>query len=136
MTLLTFWSGQSNLPIDHPPISILLHGFQHRVAHLAAFGLLALLARWAFDGWPRSALLAVVLTSAFGASDELHQTLTPGRRPAVDDWLVDTLAATLAMLLVWPRLQFRPSLLRPLAPAVVAGLFVIGTFLGLRTNPV
>jgi VanZ family protein len=136
MVLLTFWSGQSNLPIDHPPISTLLHGFQHRVAHLVAFGLLALLARWAFDGWPRAALLAVLLTSAFGASDELHQTLTPGRRPAVDDWLVDTLAAMLAMVVFWPRLQLRPTLVRPLASAVVISLFVIGIGLGLRGTPV
>ena len=136
MAVLTFWSGQSNLPIDQPPISTVLHGFQHRLAHLAAFGLLALLARWAFDGWPRSAVLACALTSVFGASDELHQTLTPGRHPGLDDWAVDTLAAIVAVA-GWPH-QLTQTLGRPLvrsfAPAVVATLFVAGLLLGLRQH--
>jgi VanZ family protein len=131
MTLLTFWSSQSSLAIDGPPIATLLHGSQHRVAHLLAFGTLALLARWAFDGWPRAAVLAVLLTSAFGATDELHQRFTPHRHPGIDDWLVDTLAAGLAML-VWPRLQGR-AVVRTLAPAVIAALFLFGTLLGVTS---
>ena len=79
MALLTWWSGQGNLPIDQPSVAGPLHGLQHRLAHLIAFGLLGVLGRWAFDGWPRAFLLAVLLTSAFGATDEWHQSFTPGR---------------------------------------------------------
>ena len=143
MALITFWSGQSDLPIDQPSVAAGLHGFQHRLAHLAAFGLLGLLARWAFDGWPRAALLAVLVTSVFGASDEWHQSFTPGRRSAIDDWLLDTLAAALAVL-VWDRLQHlsrldgRPwplvgRLGRALAPVAVAAAFALG--IALATHP-
>src|SRR2546421_8684589 len=59
MALITFWSSQGNLPIDQPMLASALHGFQHRLAHAVAFGLLALLARWAFDGLPRAALVAI-----------------------------------------------------------------------------
>jgi VanZ family protein len=133
MVLLTFWSSQSSLPIDRPPVSTLLHGFQHRVAHMVAFGMLALLARWAFDGFPRAAWLAIFWTSAFGATDELHQIFTPRRHPGVDDWAVDTLAACLAML-AWPLLTPRRSMIRTLGPPVVAGMFVIGTVLGVTAS--
>jgi VanZ family protein len=133
MVLLTFWSSQSSLPIDHPPVSTLLHGFQHRVAHLVAFGMLAILARWAFEGYPRAALLAVLMTSAFGATDELHQRFTPHRHPGLDDWLVDTLDACLAML-VWSRLFEGRTIVRTLVPAVVASMFVVGTVLGVTAT--
>jgi len=47
------------------------------------------------DGMPtaRVVLLAVVLASAYGVTDELHQALVPGRVPDPADWLVDTAGA-------------------------------------------
>jgi VanZ like family len=171
MALLTYWSGQSNLPIDQPFVANALHGFQHRIAHLIAFGLLGLLARWAFDGLPGAlaenpprragprqslsqevrptatwgqtrlvgrtfgaAILAVALTSAFGAVDEWHQSFVAGRRPAVDDWAVDTASAALA-LFVYSRLRTRhlEPYLRALSPAIVAAAFVVG--IGLAARP-
>jgi VanZ family protein len=136
MALLTYWSGQGNLPIDQPVIAVPMHGYQHRVAHLLAFGLLGLLARWAFGGLPRSAVLAVVIASAFGASDEWHQSFTPGRRSAVDDWVTDTVAATLAVY-AWSRsrqlssTRWRPAL-RTLSPIAVAACFALGIGLAIR----
>jgi VanZ family protein len=130
MVLETFWSSQSNLPIDHPPVSTLLFGLQHRFAHLIAFGVLALLARWAFEGFPRARLLAILLTSVFGATDELHQIFTPRRHPGIDDWAVDTLAACLAML-AWPRVfGHGRGVVRMLVPAAIASVFVVETVLG------
>ena len=41
----------------------------------------------------RSAVYAVVIGSAYGVTDELHQMFTPGRVPDVMDWVVDTLGA-------------------------------------------
>jgi VanZ family protein len=127
MALIIYWSGQGSLPIDQPPFAAILFGLQHRLAHLIAYGLLALLARWTLDGLPRSTLLAVVFASAFGATDEWHQTFTPGRRPALDDWLVDSLAAGLG---VWLRARlvgtrWQPPL-RRLAPLAVACAMLIG----------
>src|ERR1041385_3166594 len=135
MALITYWSGQGNLPIDQPDVANVFHGFQHRVAHLIAFGLVALLARWAFDGLPRSALLAVLLTSLFGATDEWHQSFTPGRRPAVDDWAFDTASAALAIY-VWSRLRTTrwQQHVRSLAPIAVAAVFVVGVGLALHPS--
>jgi VanZ family protein len=133
MVLLTFWSSQSSLPIDRPPVSTLLFGLQHRVAHLVTFGVLALLVRWAFEGFPRAGLLAILWTSAFGATDEFHQLFTPRRHPGVDDWAVDTLAACLAML-AWPLVTRRRAVIRRFAPAMIAGMFVLGTALGVSAS--
>ena len=133
MALLTYWSGQGNLPIDQPAVAGPLHGFQHRIAHLLAFGLLGLLGRWAFDGWPRAFVLAVLLTSVFGATDEWHQSFTPGRRPAIDDWAFDTASAALAIW-VWNRLsqtRWQPWL-RTLAPAALGAAFLLGLVLAVR----
>jgi hypothetical protein len=108
-------------------IASVLHGFQHRFAHAIAFGLLALLACWAFDGLPMANVWAVLLASAFGASDEWHQSFTPGRHAGADDWAMDTIFAIVA-LFAWSRVR-ATSLRTPLrvaAPLAVAAMFVVG----------
>ena len=127
MALLTYWSGQGNLPIDQPVVANALHGFQHRIAHVFAFGLLGLLAQWAFGRASRAAVWAVVLTSLFGAADEWHQSLTAGRRPAIDDWAMDTASAALAVY-AWSRIRTTRwhVYLRPLAPLALGAVFVVG----------
>ncbi|MRR13621.1 hypothetical protein EG835_14490, partial [bacterium] len=53
------------------------------------------------DGFSwRAAVLAVVLASLYGISDEFHQSFVPGRTPDVADWLVDTSAAATAVIAV------------------------------------
>ena len=136
MVLISYWSDQPSLPIDQPAVRFALFNLQHKLAHLFAFGLLALLARWSFaDHQPtRADLLAVVLTSLFGAVDELHQSFVPGRRAALDDWLTDTLFAALAVYarhLVLRRRTWAASA-RRLAPFVVAAMFLLGIGLALR----
>ncbi|HEV7662105.1 MAG TPA: VanZ family protein [Chloroflexota bacterium] len=122
MAMITYWSGQPVLPIDQPVVATLLHGWQHRVAHLVAFGILGMLANWALLGLPRPMLLAVLLTSAFGATDEYHQSFTDGRRAAVDDWLMDTASGALAIYLFWrlrPRLRFAITAVERLRTALL-----------------
>ncbi len=130
MALITYWSSQGSLPIDQPLVAGVLHGFQHRVAHAFAFGLLGLLARWAFDGLPMASVWAVVLASVFGATDEWHQSFTPGRHAGADDWAMDTLFAVLA-LLAWSRVRATSwrTPLRVAAPLAVATMFVVGVSL-------
>lgn len=48
----------------------------------------------------RAALLAIVLASLYGITDEFHQSFVPGRTPDVADWLVDTGAAAAAVISV------------------------------------
>ena len=43
-------------------------------------------------------VLAIVLASAYGATDEFHQLYVPGRSCDPADWLVDTVAATIGIL--------------------------------------
>jgi VanZ family protein len=41
----------------------------------------------------RALVLAVLITSAYGISDEFHQAFVPMRVPDPMDWLIDTLGA-------------------------------------------
>ncbi len=42
---------------------------------------------------------AVALASLYGISDEIHQSIVPGRMPDPVDWLVDTAGALTAVML-------------------------------------
>jgi VanZ family protein len=127
MALLTLWSSQELLPIDTPQIKSLLLNQEHRLAHLASFGLLGLLAWWTFEGLPRTRMLALILVTLFGASDEWHQAFVPGRKAGVDDWLWDIFCGALAIY-VWPRLPR----LQKLAPIGVVAMFAIAVALLIR----
>ena len=74
-----------------------------KIAHFAVYGLLGTLVCRAGGGW-RGALWSFVAVSAFGASDEWHQSFVPGRMCDVNDWIADTLGAGLAIGLysLWP----------------------------------
>ena len=104
MALITYWSGQGNLPIDQPVVANVLHGFQHRLAHLAAFGLVGLAGLVGLRWRPRAAFWAVLLTSLFGATDEWHQSFTLGRHSGIDDWAWDTACAAIAIY-AWTRVR-------------------------------
>jgi hypothetical protein len=118
MGLITYWSGQSDLPINQPWITRLLRGQQHPVAHAAAFAILAMLVRWAVERTPGATLWAFLFSTAFGAVDEWHQSFTPRRSPDIKDLAVDALAAAVAVMLTdagiqiwraWRAGQWRPS---------------------------
>ena len=93
MLLITYWSAQSDLPIDHPRIARLLHGEQHELAHTAAFAILAVLVRWAIGNASFGIGKAWLTATLFGLVDEIHQSFTPRRTPDPVDLLIDSLAA-------------------------------------------
>ncbi len=75
-----------------------------KLAHMAVFGsLMATL--WRASG-PRT---AVVLTLAYAALDEWHQTWVEGRNGAVHDWAIDALGAGVASAIIVWRLRRRYS---------------------------
>lgn len=94
-------SAQSTLPM--PPTPFLS---PDKVAHFIAFGTLAFalslwfpLSRWK-ERPLQTALLVVLLTSLYSASDELHQYFVPGRDTSFGDWVADTAGAIAAVLIV------------------------------------
>lgn len=56
-------------------------------------GLLSFMALRADNPAGAAFALAVLLCSAYGVSDEFHQSFVPGRTPDIVDWGVDTLGA-------------------------------------------
>lgn len=81
--------------------------------HLVSYGLLALLLLLALPDQPigtrRRYLLAVLLATLYGLSDELHQSFVPGRSATLFDVGIDALGATLAVCLAaaWRRSGLR-----------------------------
>jgi VanZ family protein len=69
-----------------------------KVAHALVFGLIATLAGRSFHR-RRRVWLAILLTSAYGAFDEVRQSFTAGRSVEVADWVADTAGAALAVTL-------------------------------------
>jgi VanZ family protein len=86
--------GPSLPPLPHP-VDWIVH-----CGAFFGFGYLLCLA----IGSPRYFWIAALLTSLYGASDEIHQHFTPGRSSTVGDWLADTtggVAASVAWYLAW-----------------------------------
>jgi len=76
-----------------------------KAGHMAAFGILAVLLWRAFDlsGVRRAMALSLVLTIAYAASDEFHQSFTAGRNASGVDVGIDAAGALIALLalVVW-----------------------------------
>jgi VanZ family protein len=54
-------------------------------------------ARW--DGvTARTSFRAWAICAIYGATDEFHQMFTPGRTPAVDDWVADAVGVAAAIV--------------------------------------
>ncbi len=84
-----------------------------KVAHFSVYGLLATLVCRQGRGW-RAALWALLAVSAFGASDEWHQSFVPGRSTELADWIADTAGAALAIGLYMGWARYRQLLELPL----------------------
>jgi len=59
--------------------------------------------------------VAVLVSSAYGVSDEIHQAFVPGRTPDVVDWGVDTLGALVGATVVWLATRTKGARRRPSA---------------------
>ena len=76
------------------------------VAHFGAYFVLASLLAIALNAPKRklwiAALMAIIIASLYGASDEIHQYFVPTRNCDPIDWVVDTLGAFFgAAITVW-----------------------------------
>jgi len=85
-----------------------------KYAHFFVYGLLGTLLVRALGGWRGAAWAALALASAYGVTDEFHQSFVPGRSCEVADWVADTSGAALAigLYVLWAR--YRGLLEQPL----------------------
>lgn len=73
-------------------------------AHFMEYGVLCALLCWALS--PRLkggqilkiVFMAIIFTSLYAATDEVHQSFVPTRMAGVIDWLIDTIGAAVAGL--------------------------------------
>lgn len=89
--------------LPHPPE--LPGGPSDKLQHIAAFAALGVLGAWAYVEAPILALFAGL--SVFGAAIELVQAVPALHRDSdIKDWIADTLACGLVLLLIrWRRLR-------------------------------
>lgn len=94
--LIFFLSSQSH-PEETLPTFVMF--FSDKVLHFVEYSVLGGLwyraIRWGTtDTWSRQAVpIAIVLTSLYGASDEIHQSFVPFRESSGYDWIADTIGA-------------------------------------------
>ncbi len=92
MALIYFLSSRPSLSTGLGTYDLILR----KLAHMTEFGVLWLLSHRAL-GW-RAPAAAAVLTVAYAASDELHQTFVFGRHGTPVDVLIDATGVGLAYL--------------------------------------
>jgi VanZ family protein len=88
MFLIYRFSSESN------PMPVVTEHIWDKLLHTSEYaGLAALLGRAVIGegfSYGTACLLAVLLTSAYGATDEYHQLFVPARTADLRDWIADT----------------------------------------------
>jgi VanZ family protein len=91
MALIYYLSSQSD------PVPQVTSVVWDKLLHLVEYGGLAVLLARALVGEGLTAgvtlVAAILLTSAYGATDEAHQSKVPQRQADVRDWIVDCVGA-------------------------------------------
>ncbi|HUL73950.1 MAG TPA: VanZ family protein [Vicinamibacterales bacterium] len=89
-----------------PNLGELPGGISDKTGHFTGYAILGTVVVRALAGarWSgvtnRAAVAAMLVSSAYGASDEFHQAFVPGRTPDVNDWLADTSGAVAAVVVI------------------------------------
>jgi len=98
-----FYLSDQPHPDENLP-SFLFEEFSDKVLHAVEYAILALLCYRAFRWAAGSAVarqavvLAIVVASVYGMTDELHQAFVPFRESGWEDWLADTIGAVIGAL--------------------------------------
>jgi len=86
-----------------------LHILMRKSAHMTEYAILAMLLYGSqrddhpFEWRPRRALACVAIAAAYSLSDEFHQIFVPGRTASLVDCGIDTVGATLGVLVYYLR---------------------------------
>jgi VanZ family protein len=83
-----------------------IHYVVRKAGHVLEYALLAVLMHRAVaegrERWSGAVVpLVVAMVSLYAASDELHQSFIASRTPSIWDWLLDSTAAALALVVKW-----------------------------------
>jgi len=98
MAAIFYFSAQ---PFDGPELAW-WEVAMRKLGHLGGYALLAALWAWALAGTVRRPLVWAALVSlAYAATDEYHQTFVEGRHGAATDVGIDALGIALAILAIW-----------------------------------
>jgi VanZ family protein len=102
---LIFWvSSQSN------PFPRLTLRVSDKILHAIEYGALGVAVTWGLHrAWlalASAAAWAVVVGSAYGLTDEIHQAFVPHRSAELGDWAADTVGAALGALLAYAGLRW------------------------------
>ncbi|BCA54442.1 hypothetical protein W02_15820 [Nitrospira sp. KM1] len=97
--VIFYLSSQSH-PEEQLP-DFMFKQLSDKVLHFVEYAILAVLAyralRWAAGpaAASRAVTLAIVAASAYGITDEIHQSFVPLREVSVVDWIADTFGAAI-----------------------------------------
>jgi len=100
--LIFFLSSQSRLidtPLDFPNKDKLIHATAYAVMAYAAW----MAFRHHIEKHLLLALASVLFASAYGVSDEFHQSFVIGRDADVWDWVADTVGASVMVAILYAR---------------------------------
>ncbi len=99
---IVYMAAIFHLSSEPAPLPQLTAHVWDKLLHTVEYSVLALLLCRAFlgegTGWLVASVLAVLIASAYGASDEWHQYFVPLRSSDVKDWLADSAGAALGVL--------------------------------------
>jgi VanZ family protein len=93
-------------PDTSPETMVAIHGVTRKIAHLAEYALLGILAARAFRGSPREALskrwfpVSLALVVVYALVDEYHQSFVPSRTGTIYDSLIDMVGGFAALIVV------------------------------------
>jgi len=93
-------------PDTSPETMLTIHAATRKIAHLAEYALLGILAARAFRGSPREALseqffgISLVLVIVYALADEYHQSFVPSRTGTIYDSLIDIAGGFAALVIV------------------------------------
>ncbi len=98
-----FYLSSQSHPEEQLP-SFLIEDVSDKALHAVEYGILALLCYRAFR-WAsgpavarQAVVLAIVTASVYGITDEAHQLFVPFRESSWQDWLADTIGATIGAI--------------------------------------
>src|SRR5688572_23061678 len=87
-----------------------------KVAHFCVYGLLGTLLVRTGVGGRRGPMIALIIASLYGVTDEIHQSFVPGRSMEFADWVADTAGAGVAILMyarwTWYRVRLESPVRR------------------------